>query len=156
MSKIKVRNIVSATKKTNIVSASYIKNQTRKSELQTVAKREREDRKLGFLILKNQFREKYGIVKWDFLINILLLASFFWGRGLTFLAILVFIQVFVASYFIFNYRKYRLAPFLMSFSIIPFFIYFIFNKHFPTHWTCVFMNIYTFLYTIFTKYMIAF
>ncbi|MHA1510381.1 MAG: hypothetical protein ACTSRX_01525, partial [Promethearchaeota archaeon] len=69
MSKIK------ATRKNN-VTASYIRNQARRSELQTQAKREREGRKLGFFILKNQFREKYGLLKWDMLANILILASF--------------------------------------------------------------------------------
>jgi len=119
MSKIK------ATRKNN-VTASYIKNQARRTELQTQAKREKEGRKLGFFLLKNQFREKYGLLKWDLLANILILASFFWGRGLAFLAILVYLQVYVASYFIFNYRNYRLAPLLMSISILPFFLYYVF------------------------------
>ena len=118
MSKIK------ATRKNNIVSASYIRNQARRSELQTQAKRKKEGRKLGFFILKNQFRAKYGLLKWDLLANILILASFFWGRGLAFLAIIVYLQVYIASYFIFNYRKYRLAPLIMSFSILPFFAYY--------------------------------
>ena len=117
MSKIK------ATKK-NIASSSYIKNQIRRGVLQTQAKREREGQKLGFFILKNQFREKYGLLKWDLLVTVLVLASFFWGRGLVFLAIFAYLQVYVASYFIFNYRKYRLAPLLMSISILPFYIYY--------------------------------
>ncbi|QEE16579.1 leucine-rich repeat domain-containing protein [Promethearchaeum syntrophicum] len=112
-----------STKKTNIVSTSYVRNQARRKVLQTEAKREREGRKLGFFLLKNQFRENYGLLKWDLLLTILLLAAFFWGRGLTFLAIIVYLQIYVASYFIFNYRKYRLAPFIMSFSILPFIIY---------------------------------
>ena len=116
------------SKKSNIVSASYIKNQARRTELQNEAKREREGIKVDFLGMENQFREKHTIIKWDLLFDLLLFAAFLWARDLTFLAIFVFLQVYIASYFIFNYRKYRLAPFLMIFSIIPFFFYFQFPE----------------------------
>ncbi len=117
MSKMKV------TKKDNIVSTSYIKNQVRRDELQIQAKREREGRSIGVFLLGNQFRSKYGILKWDLLLNYLIFATFLWARDLIFFAIIVFLQVYVASYFIFNYRKYRIVPLLMSFSIIPFLTY---------------------------------
>jgi len=118
MSKIK------ESKKSNEVSISYIRKQARRDELQAQGKREREGRKINAILLGNQFRNKYGIIKWDLLLNFLIFATFLLARDLIFLAIIVFLQVYVASYFIFNYRKYRLAPFLMSFSIIPFLTYF--------------------------------
>ncbi|MHA1719987.1 MAG: hypothetical protein ACTSXK_10735 [Promethearchaeota archaeon] len=111
-------------KKSNIVTGSYLKAKERKKVLQLEAKREREGRKLGPFLMDNQFREKYTIIKWDLLLDILLFAAFLWARELTFLAVFAFLQVYIVSYFIFNYRKYRLAPLLMSFSIIPFFFYF--------------------------------
>ncbi len=118
-----VKMSASKKSKSNVVTASYIKNKTRREELHVQAKREREGRKLGPILLENQFRDKYGLIKWDLLLNFLILATYFWAQDLIFLALVVFLQVYVASYFIFNYRKYRLAPFLMSLSIIPFSVY---------------------------------
>lgn len=113
-----------ASKKINIVTVSYIKKKIRREELQAQGKREKEGRKIQPLLLGNQFRSKYGIIKWDFLFNFLIFATFLWARDEPIFAFIVFLQVYVASYYIFNYRKYRLAPFLMSFSLIPFLTYF--------------------------------
>ena len=116
----------SASKKLNIVTASYIKNQARRTELQADAKREKEGRKIGFLGMENQFRDKYPIIKWDLLFDLLLLSCYLWAQNYIFFAVFVFLQIYISSYFIFNYRKYSLPPFLMSLSLIPGFIYFLF------------------------------
>ena len=90
-------------KLSNNVTASYLKAQERRKELQIQAKREKEGRKLGAFLLDNQFREKYTIIKWDLLFDILLFAAFLWAREFTFLAVFAFLQVYFASYFLFNY-----------------------------------------------------
>ena len=113
-------------KNSNIVTVSYIKNQARRTELQTEAKREREGRKVGSIGMENQFRDKYPIIKWDLLFDLLLLSGFLWGHNYIFFSVLAFLQIYIASYFIFNYRKYTLPPFLMSLSLIPGFIYYLF------------------------------
>jgi hypothetical protein len=122
------KNKSSKKSQSNVVTASYMKNQARRTQLQSEAKREREGRKVSFLSMENQFREKYIIIKWDLLFDLLLLSGFLWAQEYIFFAVFVFMQIYISSYFIFNYRKYTLPPFLMSLSLIPGAIYLIFTE----------------------------
>jgi len=122
MSKTKPRK----KSKSNVVTVSYLKNQALRTALQAEAKREREGRKTGFLNMPNQFRERFNIIKWDLLFDLLLLSGFLWGQEYHFFSIFVFMQIYISSFFIFNYRKYTLPPFLMSLSLIPALVYLLF------------------------------
>jgi len=124
MSEIKT----SKKSKSNVVTVSYMKNQARRTALQAEAKREREGRKIGMFSMENQFREKYTFLKWDLLFNLLLLSGYLWAQNYIFFAVFAFLQIYISSYFIFNYRKYILSPFLMSLSLIPMLTYFLFPE----------------------------
>ena len=117
---------IKTSKESNVVTVSYLKNQAKRTVLQTEAKREREGRKVSVLSMENQFKDKYPIIKWDLLFDLLLLSGYLWGQKYIFFSIIAFMQIYLASYFIFNYRKYTLPPFLMSLSSIPGLIYIIF------------------------------
>ena len=63
------------------------------------------------------------LMKWDMIFNLLIITAFVWVYELPVLSIWIFLQIFIFSYFSFNYRGLSVALFFLLCSIIPFWLY---------------------------------
>ena len=76
--------------------------------------------KRPFIAYGNAMPEKYYIVKWDLIFNIVFFASWLYIAGFRVLGILLFSMVFVTSYFIFHYTGYGVTITFLILSLFPF------------------------------------
>lgn len=73
-----------------------------------------------FFAYANAMPEKYYMLKWDLIFNLVFFASWLYIADLIVLSILLFAMVFVSSYFIFHYTEYGVTIFFLLLSLIPF------------------------------------
>ncbi|WP_457558530.1 hypothetical protein [Candidatus Harpocratesius sp.] len=76
----------------------------------------------------NDPKERYPIVKWDIIFNIVFFSAWLWYSNkiyLQILAIFLFLQVYMASYYIFHYYKIWIPLLLTGIAIMLWFIYII-------------------------------
>lgn len=79
----------------------------------------------------NEVKERYPIVKWDIVFNIIIIAFALWASGklyLQIIALIVFLQVYVVSFFIFHYWKIWVPLILVCISAIFWLAYLIMRE----------------------------
>lgn len=88
------------------------------------------------------------LMKWDMIFNLLFITAFVWVLEQPVLAIWIFLQIFIFSYFSFNYRGLSVPLFFLLLSIIPFWMY-LTNPNRPYNELFIFVGIILAIYGVF-------
>ncbi len=95
--------------------------------------------------------EQYIILKWDIIFNILLFTGYLWANGYYFFGILIYLQIYTTSWYMFTYRGSLPAYIFFGLSLIPFTMYLLnLWPDLPTFllwcgWSCVAYGFYWFI-----------
>ncbi|MHA1796520.1 MAG: hypothetical protein ACTSUK_10440 [Promethearchaeota archaeon] len=79
----------------------------------------------------NDPKETYPIIKWDIIVNILFFSAWMWFKGnliFQIVAVFLFLQAYIVSYYIFHYYKYDIPIVLVLISIFLWLIFFVLNS----------------------------